>query len=194
MKQHALNQLSKMKRELKGWLKYRKINDEIIGGKRASKVSSQYLLKMRDWDREQRIATRLHLLLSEVFDGQKLPNPDVKADPNAAVKLATIAINGKLPAETSSPQEQGLIWFFWPIAALATIATITILTKISSDAETARERERLECIKAGACTDYGFWIKWASILFMGAWVYKNRQWLLGGGKRTVKKVQRRLKA
>lgn len=194
MKQQAQSQLAKMKRELRRWLKYRKMNDEIIEGKRPSKVSPEYLLKMRDYSTEQRIATRLHLLLSEVFDNQKLPDPDIKKDPDAAVKLALIAISGKLPSETSTPESQGIIWFVWPLIALATIATIGLVTKISSDAETARERERLECIKAGACTDYGFWIKLASVVFLATWVYKNRQLLLGSGTRTVKRVQKRLKA
>ena len=46
-----------------------------------------------------------------------------------------------------------------------------ISQKIRSDAEAAAEHERLECIKAGKCTDTGFWLKVGAVGLVGwlAW-------------------------
>ena len=114
------------------------------------------------------LARTLHALLSEVgLDGSCLPEPDVASDPDVAVRLAEIAIAGACPSELATPAAQGLVWFVLAIP----IAGVVLLGSqfIKSRADVAKEKERLRCIRAGACTDSGFWIKTASVLVIG-WV------------------------
>lgn len=154
--------LDKMRGGLKKWLKFRQINDAVADGTREAKIPSyiaaQRLPRVRDWALEQRMADDMHALLSEVFDSKDLPDPRINKNPQAAVQLAKIVVSGRLPEEAQVHSEQGVIWL-WPAVALAGIVAATLIYKIRSDADTALEKERIECIKSGACTDYGFWIK-----------------------------------
>lgn len=168
----AKNELRRMKTALKKWLHYRALNDAVAMGKREAKipaaVARQRLSTQRDWELEQRIANDLYTLLAEVIDTGKLPNPDINKDPNAAVKLAQIAIAGKLPDETVSPQEQGFIWL-WPAVVVVGLIAYTISSKLSADAELAAEKEKYKCIQSGGCTDYGFWLKAGGVAIV-AWI------------------------
>lgn len=152
-----------MRSALKSWLKYRLTNDEVAAGKRPAKLPPQYAAAYvqagRDAALEKRLALRLHALLSEALDVQQLPDPN---KPGAAVQLASIAVSGATPAEASSPTAQGIFWL-WPVAVVVGAVLFTLVTKIRSDAEVLKERERIECIKSGACTDYGFWLKVGSV-------------------------------
>jgi hypothetical protein len=40
---------------------------------------------------------------------------------------------------------------------------LAVTTAVKTAADVAKEREHYACIQAGACTDYGFWLKWAGI-------------------------------
>lgn len=163
--------LERMRRSLVDWLKYRKLNDEIASGKRPGKVPADQFraeLAEKRFDAEQPLADNLHQLLSEVMDPQQLPSPDVSRDPNAAAKLAAIAVLGRAEGEAPLPTPQGGfgIGTIWPLAAIAGVL-IVIMHAISSAADVAKEKERLECVKAGACTDSGFWVKAAAVLGIG---------------------------
>ena len=170
----AQSALRGMRRSLTGWLKYRQINDDVAAGKKRAKypaaTAKVMLMQNRDWAGEQKIANQLHALLSEVFDAAELPSADVKKDPNAAVRLAKIAISGKLPSETNAPQAQGLIWL-WPLVVVAGLVAFTITSYVSTQAEVQKDKEHKECIQSGACTDYGFWLKVASIGVVGYLVW-----------------------
>lgn len=175
--QRARLELARMKRSLTGWLKYRAINDSVAAGvavpgallkrpgARASAPTPGFMIA-RQQD-EQRLATNLYRLLSEIFDPSTLPTP---SSPNAAVELALIAIGGKLPGEQQQPQGVGFIWL-WPAVIVAGIIAFVVAQKIRSDAETAQERERLECIKSGKCTDYGFWLKAGGAVAVGWFIW-----------------------
>jgi hypothetical protein len=156
-------ELGKMRSSLRGWLKYRSLNNAVAEGRAKSKVPPGLAKKMldtsRDWPLEQKLAKQLYVLLSEVFDSQMLPDP---RDPDAAAKLAEIAIAGKLSSEAQGAQAQGFFWM-WPAVIVVGGVLFTIVFKIRSDAALAEEKERLECIKLGACTDYGFWLKVAGV-------------------------------
>jgi len=174
-KEEAKATLDRMKRSLKGWLKYRRINDEVLAGKRSTKipqaVAIQRLREGRDWAGEQKLANELYMLLSEVHDSKVLPKPNLKSDPGAAVKLANIVITGKLPTGVSAPIEQGIL----PLLVVpAGLIYFMFAKKVNSDADVQKEKERMECIKAGACTDYGFWLKWGVLGLAGVLVYVNR--------------------
>lgn len=169
--------LDSMKRSLEGWLKYRRILDEYVAGKRPAPafgrapgvkplppaVVKATLFKER-FATEQDLAETLFALLVEMgCPKASLPAPSVQADPDVAVKLATLAINGGCPE-----QGLGVIWFVAvPIGALVLI----ISQYLKSKADVARDKARLDCIKVGACTDYGFWLKIASVAVLGwlAW-------------------------
>lgn len=127
---------------------------------------------------EQTLANHLHALLSEVFDAAQLPSPDVTRDPDAAVKLAQIAVSGQLPGESQTPSETGFVWL-WPAVIVVGMVLYTITTAIRSQADVAKEEERLRCIREGACTDYGFWLKVGSIAFLGWFAWEK----LGVGAR-----------
>jgi len=164
-------ELRRMKGALAGWLRYRSINDEVAAGRRPARLPPQaaavYVRTGRDAAAERRMALRLHALLSEAMDAQQLPDPDKDGD---AVALARIAVAGAVPSEAAAPQAQGFIWL-WPVAIVVGAVLFTLVAKIHSDADVLKERERLECIKVGACTDYGFWLKLGGIALVSylAW-------------------------
>ena len=168
----ARREIARMRAALRGWLKFRRINDEVASGKRKARIprslAARAVERDRDWEGEQKLADDLYLLLSEAMPDTQLPSPNVKADPNAAVKLAQIAIAGQSPA-ASGPQAQGI----WPIVVLTVGAVILFATTsyISNRAEVEKEKERMMCVRSGACTDYGFWLKMASVAVLGwfAW-------------------------
>ena len=170
----AEKEIRAMRRSLKSWLKFRNRNDKAARGLVKAKVPASVIAKtlpaQRDWRTEQKLALSLHALLSEVMDAQQLPNPDITKDPNAAVKLAKIAIAGTLPSESSSASPQGIFWL-WPATIIVGLLLVTIVTKIRSDADLAKEQERLECIKMGACTDTNFYVKVAAIGLAAYFVY-----------------------
>jgi hypothetical protein len=90
----------------------------------------------------------------------------VKANPNAAVELAQIAIAGKLPGEAPTPDAAGVIWM-WPLVIVVGAIAFVITSSIRSKADVAKEREKYECIRAGHCTDSGFWLKLGAIAIVG---------------------------
>lgn len=170
----ARRQVAKMRRSLKGWLKYRLINDEVAAGRiKATKmpqnVAAAEALAMRDWAGEQRLADELHELLSQIHDPASLPRPDVMSDPKAAVKLAEIAIGAPAGTDVSAPEAQGILPLI--ILTVGGLGLLTITSIISSRADVQKEKEHLECIKSGACTDFGFWLKAASVVVLSwfAW-------------------------
>lgn len=180
-KSKAERRIKKMRRSLKGWLKARIRNDEAAMGKVKAKVPPQVLAKTlplaRDWAGEQRLAVELHALMSEFMDASSLPNPDISKDPNSAVKLAQIAISGKLPAEVNKPTPQGFVpaAFAWPLVVFVGLVAFTITTKISSDADVLKHKEEQITLRSGAGTDAGFWLKMASISVIGLIVWNNRE-------------------
>lgn len=187
-KAKAEKRIRKMRRSLKNWLKKRRINDEAAMGKRKAKVPASILAKTlplaRDWKLEQRLAIQLHGLLSEVTDASQLPSPDISKDPNAAVKLALIAINGKLSGEAQSPSPQGILplVFIWPVVIVVGMVMFTIMSKISNDADLAELKEHNRCIESGACTDSGFWLKMGAAAVVG-WIV----WDKLGARKAFKK-------
>lgn len=191
--QKAQAQLHRMRRSLASWLKYRKMNDDVVAGTRPSTkwpqaVAVQYA-SQRNWDTEQKLADQLHALLSEVMPNAVLPDPDTKANPAAAPQLAQIAITGQPPAAVSSPQGQGATapWL-WPVVIVGGLL-LAVTTAISSYADVAKSQEEYACIQAGACTDYGFWLKAAAVAGLGWFL-----WTQTGIKDTVKSFGRRSSA
>lgn len=185
----ARTELARMKRSLKGWLRYRRINDAVAsgqpvkppllrtpGGRMPSAVAHAMVLSQARFADEQPLALELHTLLSEVFDPAKLPDPDIKKNPDAAVSLAQIAIGGKLPGEAPSADAAGAVPWMWPLVIVVGAIAFVISSSIRSKADVAKERERIECIKAGACTDTGFWLKIGAVAVVG-WLVWDRMGL-----------------
>ncbi len=195
----AKAELQKMRSSLAAWLKYRRINDEIASGKpvptpllkrpgaRRSPVAVFMLeLHSQRASHEAVLAGQLYQLLAEVFDGDSLPEPNLAKNPNAAVELAQIAISGKLPGETAAPDAQGFVWL-WPLVIVVGAIALVIMTAVRTNADAAMERERLECVKQGACTDSGFWIKLGAVAVVG-WIVWDK---MGVGKRVMSAVSSR---
>lgn len=180
--QQAKGELAKMRRSLMRWLKFRATNDQIAAGQGAAikspllkrpgavtpsaAVMSLRLARQRQAT-EAELATQLYDLLAEVFDPTSLPNPDVTANPNAAVQLARIAIAGKLPAEAAAPGAQA--GWVWPVVIVVGAIAIVAMTAIKSSADTAQNQEEIACIEAGKCTDSGFWLKFGAVAVVG-WI------------------------
>lgn len=177
-KEQAELELKRMIGSLRGWLKYRSINNEVAAGKRKARIppglAKKMLAKNRDWALEQDIANQLYLLLSEIYDPQQLPQPDVAKDPDAAVKLATIVISGKLP-NPATPTPQGIAPLIIIPLVIGGVVLLGFTSYIKTKADEAKERERIQCIRDGACTDYGFWLKAGAVVFLGwfAWEKMN---------------------
>lgn len=171
-----------MKASLSRWLKYRRIMDEVATGARTRRAILaapgarptppavlQATLRQERHFEENQLALHLHALLSEIMDASQLPSPDVEKDPDAAVKLALIAISGQLPGEAGTATPTGIIWM-WPLLIVGG-AVLIISAVVKNMADVAKEKERLRCIREGACTDSGFWIKIGAVAFLGwlAW-------------------------
>ncbi len=192
----AHDELRGMKRSLRSWLGYRRKNDAVAAGQAtklrtpalktpgarppAPGIMAQRLRRQRAAS-EQELAEHLHMLLSEIFDASDLPTPDVAKDPDVAVDLAEIAVTGVLPGEMGSPSAQGLLWL-WPIAIVVGGVAFVVATAIRSQADLAKERERLECVKAGKCTDTGFWLKIGGMAVVG-WIVWDK---MGVGERVAR--------
>ncbi len=158
----ARAQLADMRRSLEAWLKYRTLNDGAASGTVPSRMppaqAKVALIDQRDWALEQRMADQLTVLLQEIDPNALLPTPTVNVNPNAAVQLATLAIaavNGQ-PLPSAQPVAQGG-WIMPVVVAGGLLLALTTVVKTVADV--AKEKERLKCVEAGACTDYGFWLK-----------------------------------
>jgi hypothetical protein len=195
--QAAKRELVRMRASLTKWLEYRAINDKIASGlvlpapllKRpgarppSAAVMALRLRKQRSMDEED-LALQLHQLLSECFDGASLPSPDIAKNPNVAVELAQLVIAGKLPGETA-PSAAGFVWL-WPVVIVVGAIAMVVMSAIRSSADLAKEREHLECIKSGACTDYGFWLKVGAVV-AASWIIWEKFGLGAYVQRTLKK-------
>ena len=167
-------ELARMKGALRTWLTYRAKNDIVLAGgapsgRKLIPGAKLLVASARDLQLEQKLATQLHTLLSEVTPNAKLPSDDLRTNPHAAVELARIAIGDRVPSGLSGVAiPANLPWI--PLAIIGGVL-LAITTAIKSHAELAAEKERIACIQAGACTDYGFWLKWAAIIGVGylAW-------------------------
>jgi hypothetical protein len=187
----AKAELALMRGTLTRWLAFRATNDQVAAGmtvktplfKRpgatapAPSVMAQQLATQR-CNTEQLLATQLYNLLSEVFEASSLPNPNLLANPTAAVQLAQIAIAGALPTE-ATPTAQGS--WVWPVVIIVGAIAIVIMTEINSTASQAEQSEQIACIEAGACTDSGFWLKIAAIGVVG-WIVWEK---MGLGERVT---------
>ena len=163
--QKSRQALNNMRGELKSWLRFRRMNDDVATGKAKGKISrgraAQRLPAIRDWDREQVLANDLYTLLAEVMDPRELPDP---SKTGSAVVLAEIVVAGKLPDETS-PSDIGIIWL-WPAVVIFGVGAMVIMYKIKSDAEVLMQKEKMECIKTSgwlACAEAIDFIKIAAV-------------------------------
>jgi hypothetical protein len=191
----AQGQIQGMRRSLEAWLRYRLAMDQVASGNPVKALlpspgmkvvpDDAASLRAERYPDEQRLATKLHNLLGELFDSSSLPSPDVKADPEAAVKLANIAISGRLPTEAPAAQSQGFVWM-WPLLVVGGVVLV-LSSIVKSLADVAKEKERIRCIQAGACTDSGFWLKAGAVLFVGWFAWEK----LGIGARFEGRGRRR---
>lgn len=168
----AAAELESMKSSLRGWLKYRELNDAVLAGTATTKIppgiAKKFVEQNRDPAVEAELANRLHVLLTELMPGQQLPSAQGYG---AAVQLAKIALAG---GATPSPMggvlsATGHPWL-WPVLIVGGLL-LAVTTAVKTAADVAKERERYACIQAGACTDYGFWLKAGGIAALGwfAW-------------------------
>lgn len=174
-------ELDRMKRSLASWLKYRKLNDAVAAGSAPTKKPLAYaqtvIAQSRDWGAEQKLAKQLHVLLAESFPGAQLPDPDVQKNPEAAVQLALMAINGPGTATSSPVTQDG---WMWPVLIVGGLL-LAVTTVVRTLADVQKEREHNACIQAGACTDYGFWLKAGGVAAL-VWV----AWQMGLKERVGK--------
>jgi hypothetical protein len=183
----AAAELARMRTALAGWLRYRTLNDRVLAGTAAVRKPLSYAQRVvagsRDMAIEQDLANKLHALLEIVLPGQELPNADLRSNPAGAVQLAQVAIMGG--AQVPGPVATGGFLtgashpWLWPVLIVGAVL-ITVTTAIKTAADVAKDREEKACIEAGACTDYGFWLK-AGAVFGLAWFAWHRM----GGREMV---------
>lgn len=187
--QKAATELSRMRRALTQWLRYRTLNDQILAGtarvRRPLPYAQRVVAASRDRQVEQDLATKLYAILTVTMPGYPLPGPDVFSNPEAAVQLAKLAIAGASPAP--GPAATGGIFtgshpWLWPVLIVGAVL-LTVTTAISTAADVAKDREQKACIEAGACTDYGFWLKVGGIAVV-AWLAWEK---MGLGRSLTKK-------
>lgn len=163
----AATELAGMQRSLRGWLKYRALNDAVRSGQIPSRTG---VAPVRDMATEQDLATKLYALLEALEPTARLPSPDLRANPAAAVQLAKIAVGG--PMQTTATAQGATPGWMWPVAIVGGLL-LAVTTAIRSAADVAKDREEKECIRAGACTDAGFWLKWATVIGLGWFAWKE---------------------
>lgn len=195
----ATRELNGMRGALRSWLAYRLKNDQVMvgiapPGRRLRPGAREIVASVRDLGVEQRLATQLHALLTEtmkpqIVAGARLPDPDLRNNPRAAVELAQIALGERVIGRGLGPNPHsslsGLGPVPWPVVIVVGVL-LTITTAIKTNADLAAEKERIACIKAGACTDYGFWLKTAALVGLGwfAWTKMGvGRYLTSGGRR-----------
>ncbi len=192
----AAIKLDRMRSSLVGWLKYRAINDGVLAGAVATKlplaVAQQEVRAARSSQREQALANQLQAILAVRWPSAALPNPNLAANPQGAVQLAQLAISGNTPGllDSSSQALSGVLsmagpWM-WPVAIVGGLL-IVVVTAITSAADVAKDAEEKACIRAGACTDYGFWLRSAAVVGI-AWFAWDK---LGVGDRVTKLIKGR---
>lgn len=170
--QNAARELQKMRVSLAAWLKYRELNDRVLAGTLVTKkplaYAQQVVASARSAAADQDLANKLRALLSVVMPGQQLPS--------GVVQLAQLAIAGD--RQVMEPTAQGGILssvggaltsgpgWLWPVLIVGALI-VTVTTVIKTSADVAKDREHKACIMAGACTDYGFWLKVGGGLLAG---------------------------
>ena len=152
-------ELASMRRSLVSWLRFRAVNDQ-VGVRPANRAAH-----------DQDLADKLHALLSELLPNAALPNPNVRQNPSAAVQLAQIAVTGEQAVMQANPSAMGAWYTSWPVLIVGGLL-LAVTTAIKTAADVAKDSEEKACIKAGACTDYGFWLKAGGIAAL-AWVAWN---------------------
>jgi hypothetical protein len=168
--------LDAMRGSLRDWIVLRARNDLIAAGKihtnKPVAYARQVIEQNRDMSHEGKLAKQLYVLLTESFpdSASSIPMPDVSVDPNAAVALAKIAVSGKVPASASAASVGAVNLTSWPVLIVGGLL-LAFTSAIGTAADVAKEKERIACIEAGACTDYGFWLKAGGVaaLFYVAW-------------------------
>lgn len=191
--QRAAAELAGMRRSLVKWLKYRSLNDQVLAGtitkiRKPMSYAQRVVASGRDFAAEQDLAMKLSALLAELMPDVQLPNADLRSNPGGAVQLAQIAITGKAPTQASGPQSSSGIptpWL-WP-ALIVGAVLLTVTTAIKTAADVAKDREEKACIEAGACTDYGFWLKAGGVVALGWFAWRE----LGVGHHVRSMVGRR---
>lgn len=185
----AATELAKMRGSLTSWLRYRTLNDRVLAGTTPTTKPLGYAQRLvagnRDMAAEQDLADKLSALLHKLLPGQTLPNADLRTNPQGAVQLAQIALMGasQVPGPVATGAllpSMGSPWV-WP-AIIVGAVLVTVTTAIKTAADVAKDHEEKMCIQAGACTDYGFWLKAAGVaalLWLG--------WEKWGGKEFFKK-------
>jgi len=172
--QQAAAELARMRRSLSGWLKYRTLNDQVLAGtapvRKPMAYAQRVVASRRDMAIEQDLATKLSALLTAVMPGTPLPPPDVSSNPQAALQLAQIALLGGTSVPT--PTATGGLFagphpWLWPALIVGGLLLV-VTTAIKTAADVAKDQEQTACIEAGACTDYGFWLKAAGVVTL-AW-------------------------
>lgn len=152
----AATELGRMRKTLRGWLERRTFNDQ-----RGIKAPNRAKI-------EQDLASKLHALLSELMPDAMLPNADLRSNPSGAAQLAQIAITGQVPVMQANPASLGTTpGWMWPALIVGGLL-LAITTAIHTAADVAKDAEEKACIKAGACTDYGFWLKAGGVVAL-AW-------------------------
>jgi hypothetical protein len=166
-------ELNRMKHSLAKWLKRRAMVDQVAQGvlptSKPVAYAAQIATNAQSLRNEQQLANQIHILLEQVNPDATLPNPDLSANADGAVQLAKMVLGIADPA-TAAPTATGL-WGMAPWMLPVIIASallIGITTAIKSAADVASQKEQDACIEAGACTDYGTWLKWAAIVGL-AW-------------------------
>ena len=183
--QRAKVELDRMRGSLTKWLKYRTLNDAVLEGKAPTKkpvaFARSVIEQSRDMTAEGNLAKQLYVLLAETMPGVALPEPDVTRNPQAAVQLARIVIQGP---QASSPAAQGAWYTAWPVLIVGGLL-LAVTTVVRTLADAAERREYYACVQSGACADEGQWLKWGGIAAL-AYV----AWQLGLGERIKKALGR----
>lgn len=165
-------ELDLMRRSLVAWLAFRARN--VAAGVEVP-GRAQY---------ETALANRLHALLSVVMPESPLPT--------SAVQLAQVAITGQAPVyQSEGAQGMGSIaatLTAWPVLIVGGLL-LAVVVAIRSYADVAKDAEEKACIRAGACTDYGFWLKAGGVVALTWVAWQNGlgdfiRRTLKGGKRS----------
>lgn len=184
----AKHELDKMKSSLAKWLKYRAIVDQVAAGAlqttKPQSYASYVATTAQSQRNEQKLASQLSILLAQVYPDMTLPNADLAGNPAAAVQLAQIALGQPSAAVAGPAATAGMAPWVLPVI-IASALLIGITTAIKSSADVSMQAEHDACIEAGACTDYGMWMKWAAIVGLTWFAWEK----MGVGERVKRSLK-----
>lgn len=148
----AARELARMRASLTAWLRYRMQVDAVAAKPGPGQASAQAQQQSRA-QHDAILAGKIRTLLAELVPAATLPT----AGYDQVLPLAKVALTGDVIG--------------WPTTVASNLLAV-VVQSVTQSADRARELEHAACVRAGACPDYGFWVRAAALVGLGYLAYR----------------------